>query len=130
MIGTLGPNIIFAVNDQYALTFSGMTREVSGRWATHETPGTKPRVEFLGPGLQTISLPITLSAGLGVRPRRVLETIERMVEEGTAEYLILGFRPVGKNRFRLTGSSETWDLIYNRGELVRAKLTLTLEEYV
>ena len=53
-----------------------------------------------------------------------------MVEEGTAEYLILGFRPVGKNRFRLTGSSETWDLIYNRGELVRAKLTLTLEEYV
>lgn len=130
MIGTLGPNIIFAVNDQYALTFSGMTREVSGRWATHETPGVKPRAEFLGPGLQTISLPITLSAGLGVRPRRVLETIERMVEEGTAEYLILGFRPVGKNRFRLTGSSETWDLIYNRGELVRAKLTLTLEEYV
>ena len=130
MIGTLGPNIIFAVNDQYALTFSGMTREVSGRWATHETPGTKPRAEFLGPGLQTTSLPITLSAGLGVRPRRVLETIERMVEEGTAEYLILGFRPVGKNRFRLTGSSETWDLIYNRGELVRAKLTLTLEEYV
>lgn len=130
MIGTLGPNIIFAVNDQYALTFSGMTREVSGRWATHETPGVKPRAEFLGPGLQTVSLPITLSAGLGVRPRRVLETIERMVEEGTAEYLILGFRPVGKNRFRLTGSSETWDLIYNRGELVRAKLTLTLEEYV
>ena len=130
MIGTLGPNIIFAVNDQYALTFSGMTREVSGRWATHETPGTKPRAEFLGPVLQTISLPITLSAGLGVRPRRVLETIERMVEEGTAEYLILGFRPVGKNRFRLTGSSETWDTIYNRGELVRAKLTLTLEEYV
>ncbi len=130
MIGTLGPNIIFAVNDQYALTFSGMTREVSGRWATHETPGVKPRAEFLGPGLQTISLPITLSAGLGVRPRRVLETIERMVEEGTAEYLILGFRPVGKNRFRLTGSSETWDTIYNRGELVRAKLTLTLEEYV
>lgn len=130
MIGTLGPNIIFAVNDQYTLTFSGMTREVSGRWATHETPGVKPRAEFLGPGLQTISLPITLSAGLGVRPRRVLETIERMVEEGTAEYLILGFRPVGKNRFRLTGSSETWDLIYNRGELVRAKLTLTLEEYV
>ena len=122
MIGTLGPNIIFAVNDQYALTFSGMTREVSGRWATHETPGTKPRAEFLGPGLHTISL--------GVRPRRVLETIERMVEEGTAEYLILGFRPVGKNRFRLTGSSETWDTIYNRGELVRAKLTLTLEEYV
>ena len=106
-----------------------MTREVSGRWATHETPGIKPRAEFLGPGLQSVSLPITLSASLGVKPRLMLEIIEQMVETGDAEYLILGFRPVGKNRFRITGSSESWDLVYNRGELARAKLTLTLEEY-
>ena len=52
-----------------------------------------------------------------------------MVETGSAEYFILGNRPVGVNRFRVTGSSETWDLIYNRGELARASLTITLEEY-
>ena len=46
------------------------------------------------------------------------------------EHLLgLGNRPVGKNRFRVTASSETWDVIYNQGELARAKLTLTLEEY-
>lgn len=129
MIGTLGPVLIFTVSDDYVLTFDGMTREVSGRWATHETPGIKPRAEFLGPGLQSVSLPITLSASLGVKPRLMLEIIEQMVETGDAEYLILGFRPVGKNRFRITGSSESWDLVYNRGELARAKLTLTLEEY-
>ena len=129
MIGTLGPNLIFTVSDDYVLTFSGMTRDVSGRWATHETPGIKPRAEFLGPGLQTVSLPITLSAGLGVKPRQMLERVEQMVETGDTEYLILGCRPVGKNRFRVTASSETWDVIYNQGELARAKLTLTLEEY-
>ncbi len=129
MIGTLGPALIFTVSDDYVFTFDGMTREVSGRWATHETPGIKPRAEFLGPGLQSVSLPITLSASLGVKPRLMLEIIEQMVETGDAEYLILGFRPVGKNRFRITGSSESWDLVYNRGELARAKLTLTLEEY-
>ena len=129
MIGTLGPALIFTVSDDYVFTFDGMTREVSGRWATHETPGIKPRAEFLGPGLQSVSLPITLSASLGVKPRLMLELIEQMVETGDAEYLILGFRPVGKNRFRITGSSESWDLVYNRGELARAKLTLTLEEY-
>ena len=129
MIGTLGPALIFTVSDDYVLTFDGMTRDVSSRWATHETPGVKPRAEFLGPGLQTVSLPITLSSGLGVRPRLMLDLVEQMVETGDAEYLILGFRPVGKNRFRVTGSSETWDLLYNRGELARAKLTLTLEEY-
>lgn len=129
MIGTLGSNIVFQVSDSYALTFNGMTRDVTSRWAFHETPGIKPKPEFLGPGLQTISLPITLSASLGVRPRSVLESIEQMVETGEAEYFILGNRPVGANRFRITGASETWDLIYNKGELARASLTITLEEY-
>ena len=129
MIGTLGTDLVFETSDNYVLTFAGMTRDVSGRWATHETPGTKPKAEFLGPGLQSVSLPITLSAGLGVKPREMLERVEQMVETGDTEYLILGYRPVGKNRFRVTGSSETWDVIYNQGELARAKLTLTLEEY-
>ena len=129
MIGTLGTDLVFTVSDNYVFTFAGMTRDVSGRWATHETPGVKPRAEFLGPGLQSVSLPITLSSNLGVKPRQMLERVEQMVETGDTEYLILGYRPVGKNRFRVTASSETWDVIYNRGELARAKLTLTLEEY-
>ena len=129
MIGTLGTDLVFETSDNYVLTFDGMTRDVSGRWATHETPGVKPRAEFLGPGLQSVSLPITLSSNLGVKPREMLERVEQMVETGDTEYLILGYRPVGKNRFRVTASSETWDVIYNRGELARAKLTLTLEEY-
>lgn len=129
MIGTLGTDLVFTVSDNYVFTFAGMTRDVSSRWATHETPGVKPRAEFLGPGLQSVSLPITLSSNLGVKPREMLERVEQMVETGDTEYLILGYRPVGKNRFRVTASSETWDVIYNRGELARAKLTLTLEEY-
>lgn len=129
MIGTLGKKIVFEVSDDVALTFSGMTRDISGRWADHETMGTKPKPEFLGPGNQTITLPITLSATLGVRPRTMLELVEAMVESGTAEYLVIGTRPVGKNPFRLTASSETWDVVYSRGELAKATVTITLEEY-
>ena len=106
-----------------------MSREISGRWTDHEVMGVKPKPEFLGPGNQTISLPITLSAAMGVRPRAVLQTIEAMVESGAAEYLVIGTRPVGKNPFRLTGSSETWDRVYSRGELAKATVTITLEEY-
>lgn len=83
----------------------------------------------MGAGLQTASLTITLSATLGVRPRDVLEAIENMVENGTAETLVIGNRPVGSNPFRLTGSSEAWNTVYNRGELARATLTISLEEY-
>lgn len=60
MIGTLGRKIIFEVSDNRVLTFESMSREVSGRWTEHEVLGVKPKAEFLGPGLQTISLTIHL----------------------------------------------------------------------
>ena len=128
-IGTLGRKIVFEVSDDRVFTFSEMTREITSRWANHEPQGVKPKPEFLGAGLQTASLTITISATLGVRPRDVLEAIENMVENGTAETLVIGNRPVGNNPFRLTGSSETWGVVYNRGELARASMTINLEEY-
>lgn len=127
-IGTLGP-IVFEVSDKKILTFDGMTRDVSGRWVEHEVMGVKPKPEFLGAGNQKITLPITLSADLGVRPRKMLELVESMVESGDAEYLIINCKPVGRHPFRLTTSSETWDRMYRRGELAKASLTITLEEY-
>ncbi len=128
-IGTLGRNVVFEVSDDRVFTFSELTREVTSRWTNHEPQGVKPKPEFLGAGLQAASLTITLSATLGVRPRDVLEAIENMVENGTAETLVIGNRPVGSNPFRLTGSSEAWNTVYNRGELARATLTISLEEY-
>lgn len=127
-IGTLG-QIVFEVSDKAVLTFKGMTRDVSGRWTEHEVMGVKPKPEFLGPGNQKITLPITLSASLGVRPRKMLELVERMVESGDVEYFIINCRPVGGNPFRLTSSSETWGDMYRHGELAKASLTITLEEY-
>ena len=127
-IGTMGP-IVFEVSDKVVLTFKGMTREVSSRWVEHEVMGVKPKPEFLGPGNQKINLPITLSAALGVKPRKMLELVEDMVESGDAEYLILKCRPVGRHPFRLTSSSETWGDMYRHGELAKASLTITLEEY-
>lgn len=129
MIGTLGSKITFEVSDDRAMTFRDMTRSISSRWAEHEMLGCKPKPEFLGAGNQSVQLTITLSASLGVRPRTVLEAIEAMVETGVAEYLVIGSRPVGKNPFRLTASSETWDHVFSRGELVKATVTITLEEY-
>lgn len=127
-IGTLGP-IVFEVSDKTVLTFNGMTRDVYGRWVEHEVMGVKPKPEFLGPGNQKITLPITVSANLGVKPRKMLELVEAMVESGDAEYLILKCRPVGRHPFRLTASSETWGDMYRHGELAKASLTITLEEY-
>jgi len=129
MIGTLGRKIIFEVSDDKVLTPESISREVSGRWTEHEVLGVKPKPEFLGAGNQSVTLTIRLSATLGVKPRKILEAVEAMVESGAAEYLVIGGRTVGRNPFRLTGSSETWDKIYSHGELAKATLTITLGEY-
>ena len=129
VIGTLGSGLVFEVSDERAMALQEMSRDTAGRWASHEAMGAKPKAEFLGPDNQTISLTVYLSAALGVRPRAMLETLEAMAESGTAEYLIIGNRPVGKNPFRITGCSETWGHIYGGGQLARATVALTLEEY-
>ncbi len=129
MIGTFGTALVFEVSDSRVLTFSGMTREISSRWTNHEVMGVKPKPEFLGPGNQTVSLTITLSSSLGVCPRQMLERVASMVERGQAEYLIIDCKPVSRNPFRITSSSEAWNTLYNGGELARASLNITLEEY-
>lgn len=129
VIGTLGQKIVFEVSDQKAMLLQSMTREVKGRWTTHETMGTKPKAEYLGPDNQSVSFTIYLSSNLGIRPRKVLEEIERAVEAGTAEYLVIGGKPVGNNPFRIMSSSEAWDKIYNGGELAKATVNISLEEY-
>lgn len=129
MVGTLGTSIVFEVSDTCAFTIDSMSREVAGRWTTHDILGAKPKAEFLGADNQTIKLTITLSATMGVRPRTVLNAIASKIENGEAEYLIIGNAVVGSNPFRLVSASETWDKIYSGGQLAKATLTLTLEEY-
>lgn len=129
VVGTLGKKIVFEVSDKQAMLLQDMSREIKGRWTTHATFGSKPKAEYLGPDNQSVSLSIYLSSSLGVRPRKVLDAIAKMVEAGSAERLIIGGKPVGKRPFRLSSASEAWGTIYNRGELARATVSLTLEEY-
>jgi hypothetical protein len=53
-----------------------------------------------------------------------------MAEGREAYLLVIGGRPIGENPWRLVSLSETWDTVLNRGELVSAKASLNLEEYV
>lgn len=128
-IGTFGP-IRFSVSDQRILTFQNFKREVSGKWDKMERIGFKPLTVYHGPELQTVSFKIMIDAGLGVPPRDQLFEIERMTENAQAEYLIIGNRQVGSSRWVITKSSEAWEKVIVKGELYRASVDLTLQEYV
>lgn len=129
MIGLLG-GLRFRVSDSYLLTFNNLKREVSASWNTMNRIGQKPLSEFGGAQLQTVTFDIHLDASLGVKPLKMLKLIERMVESGQVNRLVIGKKMVGKNRWAITKSSETWDTVLNRGELTRASVSLTLQEYL
>ena len=58
-----------------------------------------------------------------------LEKLEKACESGTVDYLYIGGKKVGTGKMKLESISETWDEIWNSGQLVKAKVSLTFSEY-
>lgn len=129
MIGLLG-SLRFRVNRKQILTFNNFKREVSANWNAIDRIGMKPLTEFGGAQLQKVTLEITLDASLGVKPRKLISTIDNMIESGEVNELIIGKRIVGKNKWAITKASQEWDVILRGGELYRATLNVSLQEYV
>ena len=128
-IGNWGKTITFEVSSSKTLTFNNFKRTVSGRWNTHNIVNGKPKSEFAGPDLSGVTLEAVLAAERGVRPRATLENLEKACEGGTVDYLYIGGGKVGTGKMKLESISETWDEIWNSGELVKAKVSLTFSEY-
>lgn len=129
MIGKYG-SVIFETSDKKILNFSNFTQNISGRWGNHAVIGKKERGEFNGPGKRKITMKMVFNAAYGIHPREMLEKMEEMVEKGVVDYLIIGGRAVGEYRFAVTSISEAWDTVYSGGELAKATVSVTMEEYV
>ena len=128
-IGHFGKQIVFEVSDKKVLTLKDFSQKVTGVWSSHKTIGKKPKKEFNGPDSRRITFAVELDAAYGVRPKEVIERFENAVERGIAEYLIIGGRMIGNCRFVITEVGEAWNVIYSKGELARASLNVTMEEY-
>lgn len=128
-VGRLG-STVFSTSDARVLTFRELKLKKTSRTSAHNVIAGKPKLERIGPGLDTLTFSVDLLAALGVKPRAEAEKLENKMENGVVDYLIVGNRRVGKNRWLITGISEKWDYIYRRGEVAKITLELTLQEYV
>lgn len=129
-IGNWGRGLIFETSDSRILTPANLSRTVSSSWAKHSRIALKDQPEFLRPELQKITFDLELNAELGVRPRSMLDYLASCVESGIVEPLVIGGKRVGRYYWRITSTSEAWQIILNRGEMVKAKVTVTMEEYL
>lgn len=129
-IGIFGNRIVFETSDRRILTFSNMTRKITGKYTKHNIIGQKDYPEFTGPGNDTITLKIFLDVSLGIKPSEVMDNIEEAVENAETNYLIIGGKMIGKNKFYISSVSEAMDVIMGNGAIARATLNISMEEYI
>lgn len=129
-IGHIGKTVVFETSDAKILNFKKMQRTVKGRWASHSRIGKKPKKQFLGPDADQLTFTITLNAEHGVKPRKTVENIEKLIRTGKPQTVVIGSKKVGAGKYAITEISESWDTILNRGEVVKITCDITLEEYL
>ncbi len=125
-VGVLGDITFEATNDR-VLTFTDLTRSAPARWVAHDVHGQKPRQEFIGPGLDSISLTIRLDIERGVVPKDELARIRQARDEGKVLQFTIGGKLVGD--YIIKDAHEELRRLNNGGVLLFAVVTLTLEEY-
>lgn len=123
-------NINFATSDRRVLTPSNFKRKVSSQWGQHDLIGQKPKSEYLGAGQGSVTFTMLLDMTLGVDPKSTINNLEYLCESGYVDYLVIGNRTIGSNRFYISAVSESWDVVYSGGRLARAKVDVTMNEYV
>lgn len=128
--GTFGKLISFSVSGTKMLTFSELKHESEARWKEHALIGRKPRKQFLGPDTETITFDMILDARHGVKPLKTLSDIAAYRDKGKSDYLIINGTKVCANKMTIIKTSQTWDEVWNKGELVKATISVTLEECV
>lgn len=127
MIGSFG-DIVFEASADRVRTFDEMKRASEARYAEHAVIGGKPKLEFLGPGLETISFQVLLSSSLGVDPDKELDALSEIRDAGEIRRLVIGSKPLGK--FVLTSISANEGPRSNRGRPTWISVELSLKEYI
>ena len=129
ILGVFGP-IVFSVSSLAVLNFNNFSRTTKKRTARHEVLSGKPRTEYLGADLSTVTFEMHFDISYGVQPRAMLTLLHAMAEGKLAYPLIIGGRPQGIHNWCLDSVSESWDNVYGGGELAAATVQVTLTEYV
>lgn len=129
MIGALG-DIIFKVSAENVNTFQDLVRNSSGRWAYHAIHMQKPKSEFLGPELDTITFTMQFDVNLGRNPRYEMEKVMILSRTGEAVTLVIGGDALGYYRWTVESVEQQYKNISSKGKVLSGAISVTLKEYI
>ena len=127
-IGCLG-NVNFKVSSKTVQTLKSIKMKKTANYAVHNRVGKKSLLEFTGLEPDEISFTVDLSVFQGVKPENTLKKLDKMISKGQAVPFILGTTVFGSGDWVITSLDKSYDWIYRDGELLSAKVNLTIKEY-
>lgn len=93
-IGSFG-SLVFSVSENTVKTFDKLSWKTSAKYATHDRHIKRDVQEFLGPEPGSISFTMAFSVFHGTNPLTEVLKLNKMVEKGITERLVLGGRVYG-----------------------------------
>lgn len=129
MLAAFGTKI-FQVSKKKICTFQDYSRSSTLAEEDVEVLGKKPSTHIKGPGLDSVTFIIALNANLGVNVESEISSWISLKDSKKPQLLTLGNSPVSTNKFLITQIQESEVVINGKGKKIKAKLTLTLKEYV
>ena len=73
---------------------------------------------------------MTFDVALGMNPRKEMDKLLEYSRTGKVMPLQIGGKALGTGKWKITGLVQEWTSVDGKGRLLRAKLQVTLEEYV
>lgn len=128
VIGSFGQHLVFEVHPDKVFTPVSVKRDMAAAYEEHKILGAKPRLEFIAPELNTMSLSVHLSAALGVDVEETMLDVETLVSGGFVEKLIIG--GVNYGHHVLTKATEDWSKSDPSGRQISINLALEFKEYL
>lgn len=127
-VGSFG-DLIFKVSAEQVVTFESMSWQNDTRWSEHDRHLADPLPEFLGNQNDKMTFPMFLTVFAGTNPLTEIVKILDMERAGTPHFLVIGSKGYGKGRWVIKQSKIEMQKFDNRGNLLEARVSVTLLAY-
>lgn len=128
VIGTWG-DITFAVSRNQIKTFDGLKWDSGAKYSTHDRHLKEPLLEFTGTDVESMTFTMFFSAFLGVNPIAEVSKLPKAMRRGEVHRLVIGPKAYGTNKWVITKLSNSLPRYDNRGNLLVAKVSVTMKSY-
>ena len=128
VIGTWG-DITFAVSRNQIKTFDGLKWDSGAKFSTHDRHLKEPLLEFTGTDVESMTFTMFFSAFLGVNPIAEVSKLLKAMRRGEVHRLVIGPKAYGTNKWVITKLSNSLNRYDNRGNLLVAKVSVTMKSY-